>query len=111
MSLVEAGRCGLPIISTDCDSGCREILAPETPVDAKTNKIEYAQYGVLVPVFTQGTETQITPTDEERILADAILELCRNKELRDSYAEKARLRSKDFYPHNIMNQWKILIEN
>lgn len=110
MALVEAGRCGLPIISTDCDSGCREILAPDTPVDAKTDTIEYARYGVLVPIFTEGDETQLTPTNEEQILADAILELCENKSLRDSYGEKAQLRSQDFYSHNIMNQWKTLIE-
>ena len=110
MALVEAGRCGLPIISTDCDSGCREILAPDTPVNAKTNKIEHARYGVLVPIFTEGDQPQLTPTNEERIMADAILELCNNKQLRDSYAEKAKRRSEDFYSRSILDQWKTLIE-
>ena len=110
MALVEAGRCGLPLISTDCRAGCREILAPDTPVDTMAASIEYAAYGVLVPALTEVDDMQTTPTKEEKQLADAIIALCRDKELRDVYGAKAKARAEDFYSHNIMAQWKSIID-
>lgn len=49
--IVEAMRCELPIISTDCPSGPREILAPTSDVNFKlNNNVELAEFGILVPV-------------------------------------------------------------
>ena len=110
MALVEAGRCGLPIISTDCDAGCREILAPETEITYKTSEIEKAEYGILVPVCSTGDIEQTELTPEENLMADAILELIKNPELRAAYAERAKKRSEDFRAVNIMQQWFEILE-
>ena len=49
--LVEALTCELPIISTDCLSGPREILAPNSDINLQLkDKIELAEYGILSPV-------------------------------------------------------------
>ena len=53
-ALIEAMASGCAIISTDCVSGPREILAPDTDYNFQlNNKIEYAKYGVLVPVKSE----------------------------------------------------------
>ncbi len=109
MALVEAGQCGLPIISTDCDAGCREILAPDTPIDRKTDRVERAQWGILVPVCRSGDEEQLHLTDEEKIMADAICELLGDEQLRRSYGELAYRRAEDFRPAQIMAQWEEII--
>lgn len=110
MALVEAGRCGLPIISTDCDAGCREILAPTTDISNKATEIEKAEYGILLPVFNTGNIDQKELTHEENLMADAIIELINNTDLRSDYAIQARNRSEHFRSENIMKQWVNILE-
>lgn len=110
MALVEAGRCKLPIISTDCDAGCREILAPGTDITYKTQDIEKAEYGVLIPVCNTGDIEQAVLTQEENLMADAIIELINNPNLRLNYADRAKERSEHFRAENIMKQWVEILE-
>lgn len=52
--LIEALALNCAIISTDCVSGPREIIAPDTDFNYQNkDKIEYAQFGLLVPIKNQ----------------------------------------------------------
>jgi len=109
--ITEAMACGLPVISTDCRSGPREILAPETDFRKEAKEVEYGKYGVLTPVpdgvfYRAGDVLTIA---EER-LADAMLDLITDKEKRESYALLSRRRAEDFAVEQWIEQWLKVLE-
>ncbi|MBO5094462.1 MAG: glycosyltransferase [Lachnospiraceae bacterium] len=111
--IVEGLCCGLPCISTDFNVGAREILAPDTDMDYRISRgIEKAEYGILCPVcdgVIRGAHEKLTC--EEETLADAIIELLQNKELREHYRSVGCKRAEDFDMENLIWEWLKVIEN
>jgi N-acetylgalactosamine-N,N'-diacetylbacillosaminyl-diphospho-undecaprenol 4-alpha-N-acetylgalactosaminyltransferase len=83
--LLEALACGLPIISTDCPSGPREILAPGTELTfILASRLEFAEYGIL------------SPLNDADLFAKAMQEIYHNSNTAERYRKAARIRAKDF---------------
>lgn len=83
--LIEALQAGLPVISTDCPYGPREILAPATDTDTLLKEgVEEGAYGLL------------TPVGKDEFLATAMERMIQDTALRDAYRQKAVPRSHDF---------------
>lgn len=107
-ALLEALACSMPAISADCTSGPREILAPETPVESKTERAEYAKFGILVPdtnVFANSKPGDEQYNEALTQWSEAIKTIFKNESMRKSYMETARIRSKDFSKETIVPQW------
>lgn len=110
-ALLEAMSLGLPVISTDCLSGPREILAPETDISVKAAEIEQTPFGVLIPVPQGGfLNADVPQTKEEEMMARAINEMLCDEEKRRAYSEGALRRAQDFAPDRIKQEWIRLIE-
>ncbi|MGC9027256.1 MAG: glycosyltransferase [bacterium] len=108
--IVEAMICGTPVISTDCRSGPREILAPNTDPLYETTTIEYASYGVLVPVMDQTMYKAEDPlTLEESLFADAMIKLLKDEDMRHTYSVKGRKRAEDFKSDKIIKEYLDII--
>ncbi|MBC2763906.1 MAG: glycosyltransferase [ANME-2 cluster archaeon] len=84
--IVEAFISGTAVISTDCESGPREILAPDTGarIKLKPGEIEFAQFGVLVPV------------NDPKTLAKAVMDLLEDQNRLEYYSKNGISRAKDF---------------
>jgi len=83
--LIEALACGKPVISTDCSSGPRELLAPATDLHHRAiNNYEVGEYGIL------------TPVNDVNALADAMKKMVEDAALRKQFAGKAAARAEKF---------------
>ncbi|MET9804304.1 glycosyltransferase family 4 protein [Streptomyces sp. NPDC006368] len=83
MTLVEAMRCGLPVVSTDCDYGPREILKD-------------GEDGILVPVGDTDAVTR------------ALLKLIDDEELRRKMGAAALRNGRRFDPAQVAEQYERL---
>ncbi|MEV6395956.1 glycosyltransferase family 4 protein [Streptomyces sp. NPDC051907] len=85
MTLVEAMRCGVPMVSTDCDYGPREII--EDGVD-----------GLLVPV------------GDVKAIAQALLKLIDDEDLRRQMGAAAVRNARRFDPGVVTKQYESLFD-
>lgn len=84
MVLLEAQECGLPIVSFDCPEGPSEI-------------IHEGEDGFLVP---------LADTDA---LAERIITLAKNEEMRKEFGRNAKINCKQFSPERVGEMWMDLI--
>ena len=104
--LVEAIACGIPVVSSDCRFGPRELLAPDTDFLFETKVPEYAENGVLMPVLDRKLhDAKELLTEEEKTWARIMIDLLEDPKLREEYAAKGRRRSLDFDKSKILPEW------
>lgn len=103
--IVEAMTCGIPIISSDCKAGPREILAPDTDFKIQTKKPEFSQYGILMPIF-DGKKIYNTDLNKiEMIWKTTIINILKDKKMMNHYSNKSKIRSKDYEIKSIAKEW------
>jgi len=111
-AILEALVCGVPIISSDCRFGPREILAPETDFMYETKISEYSSYGVLMPVLNNKKKTANDLFSEEEIIwSNIIINLYKDKDTCNKYKEKSIERIKHLDIEFIIPEWKKLLNN
>ena len=91
-ALIEAMACNLPICSSDCQSGPKEIL-------------DYGKYGILLPVFSGNKNIIQKFNDIEVLWIEQINKLLNDKEKLKELEELSIQRVKDFELKNIILEW------
>jgi len=102
MVLGEAMACKVPVISTDCPTGPKEILAPSLPYEHITNKPVFAEYGILMPMLQ-------TEENAYEIWADALTRILQDESMLSKYSKASEQRIKDFNPDVTLERWKEIV--
>ncbi|WP_354586397.1 glycosyltransferase [Hymenobacter sp. UYCo722] len=107
MALGEAMVCGLPVLSTDCPTGPREMLAPATATPTTAiRRSETGAYGILLPMLNQPA----TLARDQAEWTAALTALLADAPERARLGQLAARRMQDFTRERIFGQWVELIE-
>jgi len=110
-ALIEALACGVTVISADCKSGPREILAPNTDFRYQTDKLEFTEYGILMPVLEGKFLSAGDPlTEREKIWVETIKNVLNDKKLLQEYSQKSLKRAYDFDIEKIVQEWQEVLK-
>ncbi len=111
-ALVEGMCLGLAAVSTDCLTGPAEILLGEAnagwhrkPENEKENVI-YGKYGILVPPMSRGKDLNAgCILEEEKNMADIIIDLMQDENKLERYQKAARERAQYFSYEKYVEQF------
>jgi glycosyltransferase involved in cell wall biosynthesis len=110
--LIEALSLNLPVISTDCKTGPREIICPDLDLNEELDYPYKCEYGILCQEFSDDLNFKTIeeePLDKsESILSDIMIKFIDNPSFGEKYL-KGRDLSK-FDEETIIEEWEALID-
>ncbi|MCK5602362.1 glycosyltransferase [Candidatus Pacearchaeota archaeon] len=106
-ALLEAMTLGIPVISTDCPSGPREMLSNKDHFGEKITKTYYSPHGILIPRLDRNSKSNVSLPESS--LTSAIMKLLEDDKLRRRYGQAAQERTKMFSSEHCLYQWRSLI--
>lgn len=109
MCIAESMACGTPVLSVDCKSGPREMLTINSDINKEADSVEFEEYGVISPEFSEEDDTNNNISAEEKIFASAMSDLLQNNEKISQYSTNGKNRVKELDVNEIIKRWNNLL--
>lgn len=107
LALCEAMACRIAVVSTDCPTGPREILAPDSAALERPIRVsEKGPHGMLMPML----DRHETLAAAKQMWVETLARLLDDPHERARLASAGRERVRDFAPGKIVSQWLALID-
>ncbi len=104
-ALVEAMSLGIPVIATNCKTGPAEILTEDYTKNSAIQSYLKAEYGILIPNLEDKKNVHAELiTEEERKLAEQIIEILTDRVLYQYYESQAKARAANFSEEHYLSQ-------
>ena len=113
MSLIETLSLNVPIISTDCKTGPREILCPELELNEKLDYPYLGKYAILsqpLPnkeIFKDLESKPLLESEEQ--MSDLMIKMMEDHTLREKYSNGQEI-ARNFDKEKILMKWCALLE-
>lgn len=101
--LSEAMICRVPVVSSDCPYGPREILAPAFPFTATISEPYHSPNGILMPM--------IKSEEDIELWIKTLFDLLERKEMLLQLAEKGYERMGNFDQRSVVSQWLHVLDD
>ena len=106
-TLSESLACSTPIVSSDCPTGPRELLEPDSDLGSYRSTTEIGEYGILAPTFNPLIGHGNTMVKSEWIKAvNTILD---DGTLRENYRNKSITGLKNLSKDRVLKEWKSIL--
>lgn len=107
LALGEAMTCGTACVTTDCPTGPREMLAPDSPLPGQPiRQAEWAPYGVLMPMLTKAD----TLAADQAVWVEVLDQLLSDDTRRQQLGTAAYQRALYFTHKVTFERWHHLID-
>lgn len=108
-TLIEALTTNIPIISTDCKTGSREILAPELELYENIEYPYFGQFGILCmpfsnKLFFENIENKKL-SKAEKVYCETMIKMIEDNKLKNKYSNGLD-KAKEFDKHVILKNWE-----
>jgi glycosyltransferase involved in cell wall biosynthesis len=111
--LVEALSMDLPIISTDCKVGPREVLCPELDLDKDVDYPYLGKHAILTQNFPNEllfkNLEEVPLNESEKMLSDLMIRIIEDSALRKTYSHGSG-RAEDFSHKKIIKDWDEILK-